>query len=269
MGDMAWGTHVCAFYEGEQDVLDMLVAYFKAGIEAREFCVWALSNPITERSAVTALRKRIPQFDKYLRAGSIEFLPDRAWYLSGDQVDFQRITNGWWKKLDDALAKGYEGMRISGNAFWIGTDQWTDFCDYEREFDRAIAGRNVLALCTYALHASRAIDLLDVARAHQFTLARRHGKWEFLSTPELVNAKNEITRLNAALDVMTKSFPGSERLTATERSALAYIVRGASAKETARALGVSPRTVEFHRANIMQKLRVKNTTELVFRALSE
>ena len=39
--------------------------------------------------------------------------------------------------------------------------------------------------------------------------------------------------------------------------------RGASSKEAARWLDVSPRTIEFHRANIMQKLDAKNAADLV------
>jgi FixJ family two-component response regulator len=51
--------------------------------------------------------------------------------------------------------------------------------------------------------------------------------------------------------------------------ALAQIVRGASSKEAARTLGVSPRTVEFHRANVMQKLGARNAADLVRRVLGE
>ena len=50
---------------------------------------------------------------------------------------------------------------------------------------------------------------------------------------------------------------------------LAQIARGASSKEAARLLGISPRTVEFHRANIMQKLGAKNTVDVVRRVLGE
>ena len=41
------------------------------------------------------------------------------------------------------------------------------------------------------------------------------------------------------------------------------MVRGASSKEAAAVLGVSPRTIEFHRANIMHKLGAKNTVDLL------
>jgi DNA-binding CsgD family transcriptional regulator len=49
---------------------------------------------------------------------------------------------------------------------------------------------------------------------------------------------------------------------------LSQIVRGASSKEAARSLGISPRTVEFHRANIMQKFDAKNPVDLVRKVLA-
>jgi DNA-binding CsgD family transcriptional regulator len=128
---------------------------------------------------------------------------------------------------------------------------------------KALANRPMLVLCTYPINASRAVDVLDVARAHQFTIARRDGEWEFMETPELAQAKKEINGLNDALAVLINPFIGSELLTPRERSVLAYIMKGASSKEAARALNLSPRTIEFHRAHIMQKLGAKNIADLV------
>ena len=47
LGDMPWGMHVCVFYETAGDLLDTCVAYFKAGLESNELCIWAISPPIT------------------------------------------------------------------------------------------------------------------------------------------------------------------------------------------------------------------------------
>ena len=131
-----------------------------------------------------------------------------------------------------ALAMGRDGTRVSGNAFWLETNHWKEFCEYEHELDDLPAGQRMIVMCTYALTAARAVDLLDVSRAHQFTIAKRHGAWEFLETPELRRAKEEINILNRALDVLSKSFPGSETLTPRERSVLAQVVKGATSKET-------------------------------------
>jgi two-component system, sensor histidine kinase PdtaS len=38
LGDMAWGSHVCMFYESKEDLLDTIVPYSTAGLESKEFC---------------------------------------------------------------------------------------------------------------------------------------------------------------------------------------------------------------------------------------
>jgi DNA-binding CsgD family transcriptional regulator len=263
VGDRPWGTHVCLFYETPQDLYDVHVEYFDAGLASGEFCIWALSDPINRENAIEALRKSVPDFDKYLRDGQIEFIPGYQWYLRGDDFDPQRITGGWHAKLDEALARGFEGMRVSGNAFWFETKLWKTFREYEAELDRSLAGRRMIVLCTYSLKASRAVDLLDVARVHNFSIARRDGRWEFLETPELAEARREITRLNGAIDILSKPFPGHRYLTRREQVVLAQVVKGASNKEAGRTLNISPRTVEFHRKNIMRKLGARNVIDLL------
>lgn len=52
-------------------------------------------------------------------------------------------------------------------------------------------------------------------------------------------------------------------LTTREREVLDQAAKGLHAKEIARALGISPRTVEVHKARIMAKLDVRNVAELV------
>ena len=237
--------------------------YFGAGLTSGEFCIWAVSDPINREKAIEALRKSIPDFEKYLRDGQIEFIPGYQWYLRGDEFDPQRITGGWHAKLDEALARGFEGMRVSGNAFWFETSLWKTFREYEAELDRSLAGRRMIVLCTYCLEASRAVDVLDVARTHNFSIAKRDGRWEFLETPELAEARREIGRLNGAIDILSKPFPGRRHLTHREQVVLAQVVKGASSKEAARNLNISPRTVEFHRKNIMSKLGARNVVDLL------
>lgn len=64
-------------------------------------------------------------------------------------------------------------------------------------------------------------------------------------------------------------FPGHDLLTPREREVLEQIARGASNKEAGRLLGISPRTVEVHRARIMENLGAKNAADLVRIVLSE
>jgi DNA-binding CsgD family transcriptional regulator len=68
---------------------------------------------------------------------------------------------------------------------------------------------------------------------------------------------------------LSKPFPGHDTLTPKERVALAQNIRGASSKEAARTFGVSPRTVDFHRANLLKKLGARSAADLVHEVLRE
>ncbi|UCC89564.1 MAG: response regulator transcription factor [Anaerolineales bacterium] len=56
---------------------------------------------------------------------------------------------------------------------------------------------------------------------------------------------------------------GESHLTERERQVLELVIEGKSNKEIARALVISPKTVSVHRSNIMSKLGVHNSIELV------
>jgi len=54
-------------------------------------------------------------------------------------------------------------------------------------------------------------------------------------------------------------------LTEREREVLSLIVEGLTNKEVGRALGLSPRTVETHRANLFEKLEAPSLAQLIRR----
>ena len=60
IGYAPWGTHFCHFYETKEDLADLLVPYFKAGLENNEFCMWITSDPLGVAEAKRALRKALP-----------------------------------------------------------------------------------------------------------------------------------------------------------------------------------------------------------------
>ena len=68
---------------------------------------------------------------------------------------------------------------------------------------------------------------------------------------------------SSASRIATMHFPGREPLTRREREVLEQFTAGASNKEAGRHLGISPRTIEDHRANIMKKLGARNAADLV------
>jgi DNA-binding NarL/FixJ family response regulator len=64
-------------------------------------------------------------------------------------------------------------------------------------------------------------------------------------------------------NIYNKPQRGLPFLTNKEKQVIRYLMDGYSSKEIADQLDVSPRTVETHRANVLSKFGLKNTTELI------
>ena len=149
--DVPWGTHICQFYQTKEDLLDILVPYFKAGLENNESCMWITSPPLTKEIAESALRKAVPDLDRYLKENRLAILPYSQWHLRGTDFNAQRVLHGWSEKIEHALAQGFEGLRISGDTSWVEKENWKAFTDYEATANNAIPKHRFLALCTYWL----------------------------------------------------------------------------------------------------------------------
>ena len=108
IGNVPWGTHFCQFYQTKQDLIDTLVPYFKAGLENNEFCMWVTADNLTVEDARKAMTKVMKGFPTYLKKGQIEILPYNEWYLKGGHFNSQIVLNGWVRKLNQALKKGYD-----------------------------------------------------------------------------------------------------------------------------------------------------------------
>jgi PAS domain S-box-containing protein len=200
VGDIPWGSHFCLFYDTKADLLETTVSYCKAGLQSEEFCLWVIAPPVTEEDAHQAMRKAVPDFDRYLLGNSIEIVTAREWYLPDGTFDLKRVIAGWNEKLARASAKGYAGVRVTGDTAWLERKHWNDFCEYEDSLNGAIANQRLAVLCTYPLAACGAAEILDVVRTHQFAVTRRRGSWDVIETAGHKQAKAEIKRLNEELE---------------------------------------------------------------------
>ncbi|RPJ69825.1 MAG: ATPase, partial [Alphaproteobacteria bacterium] len=160
IGNIPWGTHFCLFYQTKEDLIDILVPYFKAGLENNEFCLWVISEPLDEEAAKESLKVGIPDINFYLENGQIEIISHADWHVNAGALDSQMALNHLTDKIDQALTDGYEGLRYSGNVF---------FGD-EESLDSAIGNYPMITLCTYALGICSPIDIIEIAANHQFAL---------------------------------------------------------------------------------------------------
>jgi signal transduction histidine kinase len=229
VGDVPWGTHFFLFHETKEDLIDACIPYFRAGLESGELCMWVIGDPLTEEEVRYCLRDAIPHFDDYFESRCIEIVRGREWYMTGDDLDLEKVTKGWKQKIERALNGGHAGFRLSADTAWLDKRDWKPFCEYEKEVNDSISDTPMLALCTYPLPGSAAVEILDVTRTHQFALARRNKAWEVVETSELKQAKAEILRLNNDLErrvaERTKQLTAANEELRTAQAELARVAR--------------------------------------------
>lgn len=210
IGNVPWGTHFCQFYQDKQDLVDLLVPYFKAGLEKNEFCMWITSEPLGVEEAKEALGKEVENLDVYLRRGQIEILDYRQWYTLGGQFESDRVLRGWVEKLDDARQRGFDGLRLTGNTFWLEKSDWQDFTEYEAAVDNVLGQYQMLAMCTYSLAKCGAIEIMDVVSNHEFALIKRGNTWQVIESAERKKIEADLraseARYHSLFNGMTEGF---------------------------------------------------------------
>jgi PAS domain S-box-containing protein len=192
IGDVPWGTHFCLFYKADDDLSDIIVSFFRAGLMNNEFCMCVTSDPVNAGEMKRLMRAALPDFDDCMSRGQIEIIPYTEWYLIDGIFDHRRVIDGWNAKLRQARERGFVGARLTGNTFWLDKHIWKDFLEYEQAIDGAIAGRNIIVLCTYSLDRCDAGDILDVVSTHQFALTRRNGEWKIIEDQEHKKARKAL-----------------------------------------------------------------------------
>ncbi|HZK24719.1 MAG TPA: MEDS domain-containing protein [Oscillospiraceae bacterium] len=168
--DIPWGTHLCGFYQTDHDLLEIVVPYLRAGLENNEYCMWIVSGSITPSTAISVLKRLVPNFDLY--QPQLEILTHDQWYLKYGDLQVGKIEAGWQKKTEQALAKGYDGLRLCANTAWLTKKYWKKFLDYEENVGKKIGKLKMIALCPYQLSACSMPQILDIVNSHHFSFIK-------------------------------------------------------------------------------------------------
>ena len=174
------GDHVCHFYRSADDLGEVLVPYFKAGLERNERCLWVTAHPYGKERAASEMRVAMSDFDRRTAAGQMQIFDQDEWYAKLAALSTAEKVQCWLSQKEEALALGFSGLRGSGNTSFLDEGSWDDFLIYERAVDEAFKDRRILALCSYPISMCSADAMLDVTHCHRHGLAKRHGHWDLI-----------------------------------------------------------------------------------------
>ena len=175
--DMPWGSHVCQFYNSKEDLLELLVPYFKQGLERNEACVWLVGDLEIE-DARNALVAAVPDLNHRMDTGQIQIRHYTEFYTNPngsvkapDQLSEQFAAMG-----STLMAKGFAGLRASGSVSWVNEENMSRFMDYETKVNLAIQNSNIMAVCTYPAHAAARGQCRELIHNHGKIFVKR-GEW--------------------------------------------------------------------------------------------
>jgi FixJ family two-component response regulator len=175
----------------------------------------------------------------------------------------------------DALAVVFEleGFQTrafaSGDEFLAAVDGKTPCCVLLDVHMPGKSGLDVLKALDPATFQAPVFVISGQGDIPMAVSAIKLGAIDFIEKP--FDAETVVTRVRDAIAAMERRsgerdatvFPGSDLLTPREKDVVREITAGASNKEAGRILGISPRTIEVHRARIMEKLGARNAADLV------
>ncbi|MFO7968374.1 MAG: PAS domain S-box protein, partial [Archaeoglobaceae archaeon] len=176
LGDIGWGTHICHFYQTRDDLTNVLIPYFKAGLDNNEYCMWITSKSNEEAQKLVE-----------------EQLPGVEHIKYDESYGERQLIDCLVEKLNLSLAAGYDGLRTAGDFAWLGNLK--DFIGYEEDVNETIESKKIIVLCSYPFNKFKASEIADLTSRHHYTLVVREGEWEYIENFEYRRTQNILQKI--------------------------------------------------------------------------
>ena len=194
-----WGTHLCQFYETTEDLLEVLLPYFKAGLENNERCVWLIAEPLTYEEVRGRLAAAVPDLDARMARGQMEIMDSGNWYTREGSFRPDVVLQAWAEKEKLALSREFDGLRAASDLSCMAADEWASVILYERTVNERIDHSRMLAICCYPKARCMASQIVDAVSSHQSVLIKRGDQWELVGNSERKQAEKAMALLNRDL----------------------------------------------------------------------
>jgi hypothetical protein len=164
-------------------MIDGLIPYLLAGVAQNERCIWVESSALPISEIGQRISKH-PELEDALACGQLKVWGAAEWYGEPSALNSDEVIQRLLKEEVQALAKGFHGLRITGNCGFVSSDHWQRFMEYEEKLHSQLKDRRIVACCNYHRQQCRPVDILDVVRRHHGALDHSGDHWQvFLQQP--------------------------------------------------------------------------------------
>ncbi|MCW4033137.1 MAG: MEDS domain-containing protein [Candidatus Bathyarchaeota archaeon] len=169
--------HVILFYTNRKDKQNVLFTFLKTGLDIGEASIYIAGDESTQE-----IREAMKDFELdvegYERTHALNIVDYKNWYIIKGKFDISKTISLWKKSLDEAIAKGFKGLRVAGEmACFFKHDMIKELIEYERALHRVLE-IPLAAICAYddnvvyrGIEEERYLRLyLDLISAHSTIL---------------------------------------------------------------------------------------------------
>ncbi|MDQ1275218.1 MAG: hypothetical protein QG610_791 [Euryarchaeota archaeon] len=195
-------SQLSAVYSDIEELTELLVAYFKQGIERGEYCLWIVTNALEIEKAKNELEKEGVDVERYLTSSQLEIVtvgtPSKETAMP--ELAVKELVE---ERSGKDLYERFPGFRMNVNIIRAGSSLKPDPERLEgslKEINPESRGK-LTYLCTFPLEELSGSELLELVE-EKGILVKRKGKWEYLVHTCNVNGQKELetTLLRAKKD---------------------------------------------------------------------
>ena len=195
-------SQLSAVYSDIEELTELLVAYFKQGIERGDYCLWTVTNALEVKKAKNELEKAGMDVEKYLTSSQLEIIT-----IGANSKETMHLESALKELVEVKCGKDFHerfpGFRMNVNITRMGDSLKPDPERLEanlKEIDPESRGK-LTYLCTFLLEELSGSELLELVE-EKGVLVKRKGKWEYLMHTCNVNGQKELetTLLRAKKD---------------------------------------------------------------------
>ncbi len=179
---MTQGNYFSLFYEKQEDLIDIVAAFFDAGLRKNECCLWGISGQLDTDHVKDLLKGAGLDVDRYLENGQLVLSSCNECYIAGNGAVSEMDLKKWEEIYNNAISGGYSGVRVVDKFTIVGEDAWERFVEYETKAMDLIKTKGIVGLFAFLLEARSRSQILEIIGMHDGTIVEQDGKWTLLQS---------------------------------------------------------------------------------------
>jgi signal transduction histidine kinase len=197
-------NQISAIYRDIAELTELLIIYFKQGIETGEYCLWISPDDLFAEETKNELKKSGIDVERFINSSQLEILPAESLNKNITTLE-SKITELVEKGYEKVLSKDFTGFRTNFDFTNLGITIENYLGIYKNVINKIAFNnsKNLTFLYTFPLDELSGITLLALMEENSIVVKRKR-KWKYLENLEiqtefkktLIKEKNESEFLN-------------------------------------------------------------------------